>query len=175
VLPEALRGGNMARVTRDIAALILRLAGGAIFLPHGWPKVAGEGCPGAFAADIAAGYGIPVILGYLAAYAEVIGALLLIAGLLTRLDALLLGATMFVAAFIVLLPDTLYEVPAGAIKVFVVVQGIELPLALLAICTAVLLTGPGRLSLDHVLGIEERILRLLPKRKAAAEAAARVE
>lgn len=160
----------MPKVTSDIAALILRLAAGAIFIPHGWPKIMGEGGAAAFAADMATTYNIPTFLGYLAAYSEVIGAMLLIAGLLTRLDALLLAATMFVAAFIVLLPDALYEVPPDAIKFFVVMKGIELPLALLAICLAIVLTGPGRVSLDHVLRLEER----LGKKKAAAEAAAQV-
>lgn len=164
----------MAKVTNDVAALILRLAAGAIFLPHGWSKVAGEGGASAFAADMAANYGIPSFLGYLAAYAELFGAILLIAGLLTRLDALLLAGTMFVAAFIVLLPDALYEVPPGAIKIFVVLKGIELPLAMFAMCAAVVLTGPGRLSLDHLLRLEQRFCALLPKKKAAAEAAALV-
>lgn len=163
----------MPKVTSDVAALILRLAAGAIFLPHGWSKVAGEG-PGPFAADMAANYGIPTFLGYLAAYAEFAGAILLIAGLLTRLDALLLAGTMFVAAFIVQLPDALFEVPPGAIKLFVILKGIELPLAMFAICAAILLTGPGRLSLDHLFGIETRLSGWLPKKKAAAEAAALV-
>ena len=159
----------MPKVTTDIGALILRLAAGAIFIPHGWPKIFGENGPAAFAADIAASYNIPTFLGYLAAYAEVFGAMLLIVGLLTRLDALLLAGTMFVAAFIVQLPDALYEVPPGAIKAFVVMQGIELPLALFAISVALVFIGPGRVSLDHVLGLEER---LRWKKKAAAEAAA---
>ena len=162
----------MPKVTSDIAALILRLAAGAIFIPHGWPKIMGEGGAAVFAADMAATYGIPTFLGYLAAYSEVIGAALLIAGLFTRLDALLLTGTMFVAAFIVQLPDALYEVPPDAIKAFVVLRGIEMPLALLAICVALVLTGPGRVSLDHVLGIEERFRALMPKKKAATEAAA---
>jgi putative oxidoreductase len=158
----------MPKVTSDLSALILRLVAGAIFIPHGWPKVMGEGGAAAFAADMAATYNIPTFLGYLAAYSEVVGAMLLIVGLLTRLDALLLAGTMFVAAFIVQLPDALYEVPADAIKFFVAMKGIELPLALFAICTAIVLTGPGRISLDHVLRLEER----LGKKKAAAEAAA---
>ena len=162
----------MPKVTSDIAALILRLAAGAIFIPHGWPKIMGEGGAAVFAADMAATYGIPTFLGYIAAYSEVIGAALLIAGLFTRLDALLLTGTMFVAAFIVQLPDALYEVPPDAIKAFVVLRGIEMPLALLAICVALVLTGPGRVSLDHVLGIEERFRALMPKKKAATEAAA---
>ncbi len=165
----------MSRATADAAALILRVTAGAIFLPHGWAKVAGDGGAGAFAADVAANYGIPVVLGYVAAYAEVVGAVLLIFGLVTRLDALLLGGTMFVATFIVLLPDALYEVPPGAIKTFVVLRAIEMPLALLAMCLAVVFTGGGRASIDHLLHIEERAAKLLPQKKRAATEVAALE
>ena len=153
-------------MSRDAAALLLRLVAGLIFLPHGWSKVAGEGGAAAFAASMAAEYGIPTLLGHLAAWAEVAGAALLIVGLLTRLDALLLAATMFVATFIVSLPDALFEIPPGSIKLFVALRGIELPLAMLAICVALMLLGGGRFSLDHLLR------GWLPKKKAAAEAAA---
>jgi len=141
----------MARFSTDAAALILRVAAGLIFLPHGWSKVAGEGGAGAFAADIAANYHLPAFLGYVAAWSEVVGGVLLILGLLTRLDAILLACTMFVATFIVQLPDALYEVPPGAIKLFVVLRGIELPLALFAMCVSLALTGGGRFSLDALL------------------------
>lgn len=153
-------------MTRDIAALVLRVAAGLIFLPHGWSKIAGDGGSAAFAADISAAYGIPALLGHIAAYAELFGGAMLIAGLLTRLDAFLLGATMFVAAFVVQLPDALYGAPAGAIKPFVAIRGIETPLAMFAICVALLLTGGGRFSLDHA------ARALFGKKKAAAEAAA---
>lgn len=162
----------MSKYAGDLAALVLRVTGGLIFIPHGWSKIAGEGGAAAFAGDVAANYGIPAFFGYVAAYAEVVGAVLLIAGLLTRLDALLLAATMFVAAFIVQLPDALFEVQPGAIKAFVALRGIETPLALFAICVALLFSGGGCLSLDSLLGIEERLKLLLPKRKTAAEAAA---
>jgi putative oxidoreductase len=154
------------------AALLLRVAAGLIFLPHGWSKIAGEGGSAAFAADIAANYGIPAFFGHVAAYAEVGCGVLLIAGLLTRVDAFLLAATMFVAAFVVQLPDALFEVPANANKTFVAIRGIETPLALFSICTALLLMGPGRWSLDHLLGIENRVMGMFGKKKAAAEAAA---
>ena len=157
----------MRTVGGDLAALILRVAAGLIFLPHGWPKIAGDGGASAFAADMAANYGIPAFLGYVAAYAEVIGAVLLIAGLLTRLDALLLAGTMFVAAFIVQLPDALFEVEPGAIKAFVALRGIEMPLALFAICVALLFTGGGRISLDHLLRIEDRLAALVPRKRPA--------
>jgi putative oxidoreductase len=141
----------MRNFVTDVAALTLRVVAGLIFLPHGWSKVAADGGPATFAADVAANYGIPAFFGYVAAYAEIAGAALLIAGLLTRLDALLLAGTMFVAAFIVQLPDALYEVQPGAIKLFVALRGIETPLALFAICFALVLTGGGRISLDHAI------------------------
>lgn len=162
----------MPKLTGDLAALILRVAAGLIFLPHGWSKVAGTGGAAAFAADMAANYNIPAVFGYIAAYAEVAGSVLLIAGLLTRLDAFLLGATMFVAAFVVQLPDALFEVQPGAGKLFVAVRGIETPLAMFAICVALLLMGGGRVSLDHLLRVDERAAALLPRRRAAARAAA---
>jgi uncharacterized membrane protein YphA (DoxX/SURF4 family) len=34
-------------------------------------------------------------------------------------------------------------------------SGVELPLALIAVLLAILLAGPGKLSLDHALGIEK--------------------
>jgi putative oxidoreductase len=125
---------------------MLRLTAGAIFLPHGWTKVFGQGGVAAFAADLPS-YHIPVFLGYVAAYAELIGGLLLIAGLIARIDAFLLACTMFVAAFIILLPDALHDSPTF----FSVMKAIELPLSLLAITLALVFTGPGRVSLDHLL------------------------
>lgn len=156
----------MKNVTGDLSALLLRVAAGMIFIPHGWSKIAASGGAASFAADMAANYHIPLFLGHVAPYAELGGGVLLIAGLLTRLDALLLAGTMFVAAFIVQLPDALYEVPPDAIKAFVVIRGIELPLAMFAMSCALVLTGGGRWSLDHA------IWRLVEKKKAAAEAAA---
>jgi putative oxidoreductase len=153
----------MSKMMPDAAALILRVVTGAIFLPHGWSKIGGEGGAAAFAADVSANYGIPAFLGYIAAYTEFVGAILLIAGLFTRLDALLLACTMFVAAFIVHLPDALFEVPPGAIKAFVALRGIETPLALFAICLSLVLLGGGRVSLDYVLG------RMIAKRKRSAD------
>jgi putative oxidoreductase len=156
----------MNRIAADAAALLLRVVAALIFLPHGWSKIAGEGGSAAFAAGIAETYGIPTFLGHLAAYAELVGAILLLVGLLTRLDALLLAVTMFVAAFVVQLPDALFEVPPNAIRAFVILRGIETPLAMFAICCSLVLTGAGRLSLDHALR------GWIGKKKAAAEAAA---
>ena len=161
----------MTRAGSDVASLLLRVAAGAIFLPHGWSKIAGEGGAAAFAADMAANYHIPVFLGHVAAWSEFAGAILLIVGLFTRLDALLLAGTMFVAAFVVQLPDALYGVQPGAIKAFVALKGIETPLAMFAISAALVFLGGGRFSLDGLLRVDERLGRPL-KKKTAAEAAA---
>ncbi len=147
----------------DLAALVLRVVTGLVFIPHGYSKVFGAGGPGAFAADMP-GLGIPSALGYVAAYAEFFGAVLMIAGLLTRLDAFLLGCTMFVAAFFVQLKDALYEVPAGSSKFLAGIQGMELPLMLFGACVTIVLLGAGRYSLDALLKTDERVASLV-KRK----------
>jgi putative oxidoreductase len=148
----------------DVTLLVLRLAAGLIFLPHGYTKVFGEGGVAAFAQDLP-GFGIPAFLGYLAAYAEFFGAILLIAGLLSRLSALLLAATMAVAVIVVQLPDALHDVAPGSNKLFSVLHAIELPFALFAMTFAVLLLGPGRVSLDYALKLEEKAVARLRGRR----------
>lgn len=154
---------------RDIAALVLRIVVGLVFIPHGYTKVFGSGGAAAFAADMP-GFGIPTFLGYVAAYAEFFGAILLIAGLLTRLDALLLAGMMFVAAFVVQLRDALYALPPGASKFFEAMRAIELPLTLFAASVALVFLGGGKWSLDRALRLEERMRALLPKKAVAAQA-----
>jgi len=147
---------DLRKWSTDASALMLRIAAGLIFIPHGYSKVFGSGGPSAFAADLP-GYGVPSFLGYLAAYAELFGAILLIVGLLTRLDALLLAGTMFVAAFVVQLPDALRDPDAAGRRFFASMRAIELPLALFSIAVTLLLIGPGRFSLDALLRVEERV------------------
>jgi putative oxidoreductase len=150
----------MTNRTRDVAALVLRLAAGLIFLPHGYSKVFGEGGAAAFAADMPS-YGIPVFFGYIAAYAELAGGVLLIVGLVSRVDAFLLACNMITAIAVIHAPDALHEAQPGTIKAFALLRGIELPLSLLAMCTAVVLLGPGRFSLDSLLRVEERVGRIV--------------
>jgi putative oxidoreductase len=87
---------------KDFGLLIMRLGLGAAFIAHGWPKMVGG-------PDKWAGYGArfeavsgigfwPEFWGFMAAFAELGGGILLILGLLTRPAALLLVITMIVAA-----------------------------------------------------------------------------
>lgn len=161
----------MKRLPIDLASLLLRLGAGLVFLPHGYSKVFSSGGVAQFAADMPS-YGIPAILGYAAAYSEFLGSALLILGLLTRLDAFMLACTMTVATFVVQLPDAIAEAQPGTIRLFAIMRGIELPFSLLCVTAALVLVGPGRFSLDHLLGIESRAVALFGKKKAAAEAAA---
>lgn len=80
---------------------------------------------------------LSVPLGFMAAFSESIGALLIAFGLLTRPAAFLLGITMLVA--------TSKNLMKGGI------DGSELPLIFLMLCIYILLKGPGRYSLDRKL------------------------
>ena len=154
----------MKRTGPDIAVLLLRIALALIFIPHGWSKVMGAGGVSAFVQDLPS-YGIPTFLGYIAAWSELAGAALLVVGLFTRIDAFLLACTMGVATFVVQLPDAMRDMQPGANRYFAAMHGIELPFALLAAAIAVVIIGPGRLSLDAL--IWDKV-----KKKAAAGAAA---
>jgi putative oxidoreductase len=160
----------MKQWTIDTTALVLRLTAGLIFLPHGYAKVFGSGGVSAFAQDIP-GYGLPAFLGYVAAYSELVCAILLIAGFLTRLDAFLLGCTMTVATFLVQLPAALRDPQGGGNKLFAAMHGIELPLALWAICIALLLLGAGRFSLDFVLRVDERVAAAVARKRRVSRTA----
>lgn len=134
----------------DAAILILRVVSGMIFIPHGVAKVFGSGGVAKFSSSLPS-YGIPIALGYVAAYSELVGGILLILGLLTRIDALFLAGTMFVAAFVVQLPDALHDPDAAANRVFAAIRSMELPLIILAAMIALMLLGGGRWSVDALL------------------------
>jgi putative oxidoreductase len=115
--------------------LLLRVVVGAAFILHGWPKIQNptgwmgpEGPPGGLQA--------------LAALSEFGGGIALIVGLLTRLAALGIGATMTVALAMVHLPkgDPFVGKPG---------QPSFEPAAFYLVCAVLfLLAGPGRYSLD---------------------------
>ena len=147
------------RFTQDLALLMLRLAGLGLALAHGWGKlerfVAGEG--GRFVEGVAKlGFPQPELFAWAAALSEVLGGALVTLGLGTRIAACFAATTMGVAAFVrhrahehllVALgvrqatPETLeaWGSPEGA-------------LMYLGAFLAIALLGPGRFSLDALLG-----------------------
>ncbi len=77
--------------------VILRVFTGAALLTHGWGKMFG-GLGGFIQGVGQMGFPAPMVLGFLAAFAESFGAILLAVGLLTRPAAFLIAATMAGAA-----------------------------------------------------------------------------
>lgn len=124
------------------ATVPLRLAVGIIFAAHGWQKFSG-GLDGV--AQFFGGVGIPLpeVSAFIVAFVELIGGIGLILGFFTRYWALLLSIIMIVAIFTVKLPNGLLGAQGR--------PGYELDLALLVGCLALLLMGPGPISLERAI------------------------
>jgi putative oxidoreductase len=129
------------------APLIVRVIVGTIMTAHGWQKLTEMG-PSNFGEQMLGGMGVPlpVFMGYVVTFVELFGGILLILGLLSRLAALLLTSDLVVATLLVKVNVGFLSGSSGT--------GAELDLALIAGLLVVLLAGPGKLSLDHVLGLE---------------------
>lgn len=135
------------------APVVLRVVIGLVMAAHGWQKLTMMG-PANFGSDMLGGLGIPapVAFGYLVTFSELIGGLLLVVGLLTRLATLPLIVILAVATITVKLDLGLIAAMGAPMP------GAELDLTLIAGLVAVLLLGPGRPSLDNRLGIERDVL-----------------
>jgi putative oxidoreductase len=132
--------------------VVLRVAVGGIMALHGWQKLVDMG-PAMFGQSMIADLGLPApeLLGWIVTLTELIGGVLLVLGLLTRISAavltvVLLGATILVK------PDLGVIAPLGSM-----LPGAELDLALIAGALGVVLLGPGRPSIDHLVGIEQAV------------------
>jgi putative oxidoreductase len=130
----------------DLGPLAVRVIVGTIMAAHGLQKVqAGPANFGAFLGQM--GVPLPTLMGYVVTFVEVVGGVLLIVGLLSRLAALLLTIDLVVAILLVKVNVGFLSPPQGG-------AGAELELALIAGFLVILLAGPGRLSVDHALGYE---------------------
>lgn len=123
-----------------LALLVMRAALGSIMLVHGSHKVFG-GLH--HTAQMMGHFGIPSWLGYVVAFVEFVGGILLLAGLLTRLAAFALSVEMAVAIWKVHWHNGMLGAPDR--------PGYEFPLALAALSCALIFHGAGPISLDHVI------------------------
>lgn len=131
------------------APLVLRLALGAMILPHGMQKL--FGALGGYGYTGTMGYfrslGIPALFGFLAILTEFFGGLALVAGFGTRLAALAVGITLAVAAVLVHARNGFFMNWSGKQAG----EGIEFFLVALAVAAALVLTGGGAVSVDGAL------------------------
>jgi putative oxidoreductase len=138
-----------------LAPLSARVIVGIIMFAHGLQKLLGG--PANFGGALEGmGVPLPVLMAFVVTLVEVVGGLLLIIGLLSRLSALLLTIDLVVAILLVKLSIGLIAPPGGP------GAGAELDLALIAGLLVVLFAGPGRLSVDHALGIEPDVVAEAP-------------
>jgi putative oxidoreductase len=123
---------------QPLALLALRLTLGAVMIGHGWQKVNGN--LHGFAGTVA-GMGMPAWLGYVAAFTEFIGGILIIAGLLTRC-----------VAFAILIDMSVAIIKVHWKHGFMGNGGYEFPLAMWTIAFALIFLGAGPISLDGIRG-----------------------
>ena len=119
-----------------LAPLFLRVVVGAVFLAHGWLKI---GDVAAFAGSLDS-FGVPAAgtVAFLVAWLEVLGGAALILGLLTHILSKLFAIEMVVALFLVHWGNGFY----------VMDNGYEFVLLLVAATVSLMVTGPGKWALD---------------------------
>jgi putative oxidoreductase len=125
---------------QPLALLIMRLSLGIIMIAAGYHKVFG-GLH--HHAELVAGLGLPAWLGYVSAFTEFLGGLLMIAGLFTRPAAFAICIDLCVAIGKVHWHNGLLGSPDH--------PGYNFPLAVAALAFGMIFYGGGPISLDHVL------------------------
>ena len=118
----------------DVVNMGLRAAVGVIFIVHG----SGKFNPGFL--GFMEMLGLPPEMQIPIALAETVPGILLLIGVFTRLSASLLSIVMLGAIF--------YVKQAGSLTGE---RGFELDLILLAACLVVMVAGPGRISISHMI------------------------
>lgn len=125
---------------QPFGALVMRLALGAIMFAHGYQKVIPHDALYGFT-HMVGHMGLPSWLGYVSAFTEFFGGMLLIIGLFTRVAAFLVVIDMAVAIDKVHLH---HGIMAS--------NGYAFPMACLALALMLVFTGGGALALDDLLG-----------------------
>ena len=125
---------------QGLGAMVMRLALGIIMVAHGYTKIIPSGALYTFSHTVAR-MQLPVWLGYVSAFTEFFGGMLLIVGLLTRVAAFMTAIDMAVAIIKVHLHGGLLGPNSFA-----------LPLALFSISLMLVFTGCGWMGLDDFVG-----------------------
>jgi putative oxidoreductase len=138
--------GRLAAATPVLVRLIM---GGMMFV-HGLEKLTGG--PAGFGQFLGQlGVPAPALMAWVVTLLELVGGAMLVVGFLSRLVALLMTIELGTAIALATWPNGLIAAEG---------VGYERDLAYIAGFIVVLLLGPGRPSLDHILGLEEAVPRL---------------
>ena len=125
---------------QPLALLVVRLTLGAIMTVHGYHKVFGGLHQSAY---VVGSMGLPSWLGYVSAFTELLGGLLILVGFFTRPAAVAICINLCVAIWKVHLHNGLLGSPDR--------PGFEFPLAAATLAFALIFFGAGPIALDHVL------------------------
>lgn len=125
---------------QPFGSLVMRLALGFIMITHGYQKVIPHGALYNFTRMVGH-LGLPAWLGYVAAFTEFFGGMLLLLGLFTRVAALLMVIEMGIAIARV-------HLRGGILGN----NSLDLPVACLAIALMLLFSGSGAFALDDLVG-----------------------
>jgi putative oxidoreductase len=125
---------------QPFGALVMRLVVGVIMVAHGYTKIVPSGALYNFSHMVTRLH-LPVWLGYVAAFTEFFGGMLLIVGLLTRIAAFMTACDMAMAIIKIHLHGGLLGP-----------NSFTLPLACFAIALMLVFTGCGWLGLDDFVG-----------------------
>jgi len=124
---------------QDVVLLLSRIGLGVVMIAHGWQKLGDQGVEGTAAGFDAMGIPFPAAAAHYATWVELVGGVLLVAGLLTPLVGLLVAADMAGAFW--------YVHRDGG--VFVTEGGWELVAMIGLLGLTLAAVGAGRLSLDR--------------------------
>jgi putative oxidoreductase len=134
--------------TADVGLALLRLALGAVFLAHGWNHLLGGGRIEGTARWFASlGMRPPRLHAWLASCTELLAGALLVLGLATPAAGAAVVGTMLVA--------WVANHRGNGFFIFRPGEGWEYVMVLCLAGAAVAMTGPGRLSVDALLGWDE--------------------
>jgi putative oxidoreductase len=132
---------------KDWAIAIVRMIVGFTFVMHGWQKFFDIGVAAVVGGFTSMGVPMPELTAPLVTFVELICGFALMIGLATRLVAIPLAIDMLAAIVLV-------QIPGG----FFAPQGVELVLLLFTGAFAMMLGGPGALSVDRQMsGMRTRI------------------
>jgi putative oxidoreductase len=136
-------GGVYERLS-PFAYAFMRFCTGAVLVPHGIQKLMTHWVEKGAGGIEAQGLPFPMLLAWLTVFAESVAAICMAIGLFTRVAAAIVWIEMAVII-------TVFQWKFGY---FWTNRGIEYALLWWLLCTAIMVRGGGRYSVDHYLGRE---------------------